>query len=126
MVDPSSPGGARRFCLGRKDRLKARDDIKEAFARGRKAGCSGAKLFFRENGLAVNRVAFTFARKYGNAVRRNRSRRLSREAYRLTKADLKKGYDLVLLVYPGADSFEARTRQLAVLFEKAGLKSEGR
>jgi ribonuclease P protein component len=74
-----------------------------------------------QNGLPVNRIAFTFARKYGNAVQRNRSRRLSREVYRLLKARLCTGYDLVLLVYPGKDTFNDRMEQLETLFQKAGL-----
>jgi ribonuclease P protein component len=74
------------------------------------------------NGLAHNRIAFTLARKYGNAVERNRARRLSREAYRLTKNQLKTGYDFVLLVYPGQDQLKNRLEQLDLLFSKAGLQ----
>ncbi|WP_369695313.1 ribonuclease P protein component [Gracilinema caldarium] len=103
------------------ERLKGREEIRRAFADGRKFSCNGAKLFVVQNGLPVNRIAFTFARKYGNAVQRNRSRRLSREVYRLLKARLCIGYDLVLLVYPGADTFADRLEQLETLFRKAGL-----
>jgi ribonuclease P protein component len=78
-------------------------------------------LFFRGNGLAHNRIAFTFARKYGNAVERNRARRLGREAYRYMRNRLKGGFDLVLLVYPGKDTLTGRQEQLKVLFSKAGL-----
>jgi ribonuclease P protein component len=73
------------------------------------------------NELGYNRIAFTFTRKYGNAVERNHSRRLSREAYRLLKNDFRKGYDLVLLVYPGRDAFSLRMEQLWLLFNRAGL-----
>ena len=71
--------------------------------------------------LPYNRIAFAFARKFGNAVERNRSRRLSREAYRLIRNELRNGYDLVLLVYPGRDDFSARLNQLRELFIRAGL-----
>jgi ribonuclease P protein component len=114
----------KQFRFTRKERLKGRTEIKEAFARGRKASCPGAKLFVVENGSGKNRIAFTFARKFGNAVERNRSRRLSREAYRLGKVHLKSGFDLVLLVYPGRDDLPRRTEQLTALFMKAGLLSE--
>ena len=73
------------------------------------------------NGLAYNRIAFTFSRKFGNAVERNYSRRLSREVYRLLRNELLKGYDLVLLIYPGRDDFSARRDQMRELFSKAGL-----
>lgn len=116
MIDPVPAA-----TFPRKERLKGGDDIKRAFARGRKASCPGAKLFYFENGTDENRVAFTFARKYGNAVERNRSRRLSREAYRLMKSRFKRGFDLVILVYPGGDDFPVRVRQFESLFLKAGL-----
>jgi len=78
------------------------------------------------NGLPHNRIVITFVRKYGNAVQRNRARRLGREAYRLMKGTLKTGYDLVLLVYPrtkeaGRSSLGESTLQLQTLFRKAGL-----
>ena len=109
------------FRFRRCERLKGREQIKRVFAQGRSVTCSGAKLFLMRNGLPENRIVFTFARKYGNAVTRNRSRRLSREAFRFTSSGLSPGHDLVLLVYPGKDAFAARVRQLHILFSKAGL-----
>ncbi|MDR2757912.1 MAG: ribonuclease P protein component [Spirochaetaceae bacterium] len=105
----------------RVERLKKKDGIRGIFKRGKSVTCSGAKLFFIKNGLPHNRIVFTFGRKYGNAVKRNRSRRVGREAYRHIRNELKTGYDLVLLVYPGNDSFAGRMEQLRVLFSKAGF-----
>jgi ribonuclease P protein component len=112
------------FRLTRAERLKKREEIQQVFSQGRRVSCPGAKLFILKNGLDINRIAFTFARKYGNAVQRNRSRRLSREAYRLSGASLRRGFDFVLLVYPGGDLFQNRTRQLAALFSKAGISEK--
>jgi ribonuclease P protein component len=83
--------------------------------------CPGVKLFMNRNGLAHNRVAISFPRKYGNAVERNHSRRLSRETYRLLQGELRQGYDLALLVFPGRDVFSLRMEQLRFLFSRAGL-----
>jgi ribonuclease P protein component len=104
--------------------------------------CYGAKLFYIETTPPAGerpgrRIAFTFARKFGNAVERNRSRRLSREAYRHLRPRLAMGYDMVLLVYPlkpdsrprlpdsavpaPENDFEQRLRQLKTLFGRAGL-----
>ena len=109
------------FRFRRSQRLKGRLLIKRVFAEGRCITCSGAKLFILQNRLPINRIVFTFTRKYGNAVMRNRSRRLSREAYRLMSSRLRTGYDLVLLVYPGMDDFASRGEQLRILFSKAGF-----
>jgi ribonuclease P protein component len=86
-----------------------------------------------KNSLSHNRICFTFIRGFGNAVERNRARRLGREAYRLLRPRLAGGYDLILLVYPetpGTDNtaaarkksgFAVRSGQMRFLFTKAGL-----
>jgi ribonuclease P protein component len=109
------------FRFRQNERLKKKEEIRAVFNHGKGVNCPGAKLFRLENGLSHNRIAFTFARKFGNAVERNRARRLSREAYRFIRNRLKSGYDLVLLVYPGRDFLASRMDQLKTLFFKAGL-----
>jgi ribonuclease P protein component len=117
----SQAGGDFRF--RRKEHLKKGEDIRRVFKQGRVVPCALAKLFVVRNELPYNRIVFTFARKFGNAVERNRARRLSREVYRLLRNALEPGFDLVLLLYPGGDSFDNRMEQLKILFRKAALLS---
>jgi ribonuclease P protein component len=63
----------------------------------------------------------TLVRKYGNAVKRNRAKRVVREAYRNMKASLKSGYDMVIILYPDEDTYRTRQRQLQRLFQGAAL-----
>ena len=104
-----------------KERIKKSGDIQRLFKKGKRVHTDGAKLFFACTGADANRIAFALPRGFGNAVRRNRCKRLSREAYRLLRADMCTGYDMVLLVYPGSDSFEKRCAQMRDLCGKAGL-----
>jgi ribonuclease P protein component len=127
------PESGNRF--RRQEHLKRRVEITRVFKKGRAVVCPGAKLFFLVNGMSHNRIVITFARKYGNAVRRNRARRTSREAYRLMKKELRTGYDLVLLIYPrpaglsgvsGPDNpaepdLAESARRFKTLFRKAGI-----
>jgi len=78
-----------------------------------------------ENDLSGNRICFTFSRGFGNAVERNRARRLGREAYRNLKPRLRGGFDLILLVYPEepAPVFKKRVKDLEYLLTRAGLLS---
>jgi ribonuclease P protein component len=52
------------------------------------------------NDLGHPRLGLSVSRKVGTAVRRNRIRRLLREAFRLMQHDLPRGYDLVLVLRP--------------------------
>ncbi|MCL1928393.1 MAG: ribonuclease P protein component [Treponema sp.] len=111
------------------EHLKKKVEITGVFKKGRTVGYSGIKLFFLANEFPYNRIVITFTRKYGNAVQRNRARRLVREAYRLMKGGLKTGYDLVFLIYPRTESSPSKREdglsktavQLQILFKKAGM-----
>jgi ribonuclease P protein component len=52
-------------------------------------------LSVKPNG-GESRVGLSVSRKYGNAVRRNRLRRLYREAFRLHRHELPSGLDFVM------------------------------
>ena len=108
----------------RDERIKNPADFKKLFKNGKKISIQGAKIFFMENGLEINRVGFPLIRGYGNAVQRNLSKRYSREVYRLLKSHLNTGYDILFLVYPGNDSFSSRCDQFRLLLNKAGLIKE--
>ena len=108
----------------RSERVKRSEEIQNLFKNGKRITIHGAKLFILPNSLEKNRIAFTLPRNYGNAVMRNRCKRLSREAYRQIKAQLKTGYDMIFLVYPGNDLFQARCAMLYSLVKKAGILVE--
>lgn len=105
----------------KKEHIKRPDEIKNLFKNGKNVSVSGAKLFYLLNDKKINRIAFTLSRGYGHAFQRNASKRFSREIFRSFKTYLNTGYDLLLLVYPGNDSFSTRYVQFRSLCEKAGL-----
>ena len=108
----------------REERIKNPADFKNLYKAGKKISIPGAKLFYLENNLEINRVGFPLMRGYGNAVERNLSKRYSREVYRIIKSHLNTGYDMLFLVYPGNDSFHSRCEQFRSLCQKAGLLKE--
>ena len=105
----------------KKEHVKSSSEIRMLFSEGKKVSTNGAKLFYLPNQLGINRIAFTLPRGYGKAVDRNKSKRLSREIYRHCKANMKLGYDMVLLVYPNSSSFKERCEQFHFLCQKANL-----
>lgn len=107
--------------LPRVQRVRSVKDFRTLFKSAR-VSTMGAKLFFAPNGLPYNRLALTLPHGYGNAVKRNRSKRVSRAAYRSLKTHLKTGYDFLVMIYPtGGDDCNTRKKQLTALFKKAGV-----
>lgn len=64
---------------------------------GRKFQTASFIIFIKFNSLDILRIGVTAGRKVGNAVKRNRIKRLIREFFRLNKAGIKIGIDIVVI-----------------------------
>jgi len=81
--------------------IKKNAEYRKVYGRGKSVADRNLVLFFLENNLRISRFGFTVSRKIGNAVMRNRIRRLFRESCRLNMDKFPEGYDLVLLARRG-------------------------
>jgi len=97
MATPLPPG----LRLGRALRLKQRRDFTSIRLKGERLsqGCLIAN-WRRLTPASRSRVGVVTSGKLGNAVARNRARRLLREAFRLHQTDLAAPVDLVLIARP--------------------------
>lgn len=80
-------------------------------------------ISYRPNSLPHNRYGFITAKHLGNAVKRNRVRRLMRECVRLQHPHIKQGYDVVFIARPPivAKPFQQVHRIVYDLLRRAGL-----
>jgi ribonuclease P protein component len=76
-------------------------DFQRAYRRRASASDRVLLLFGCQNGLNHPRLGLSVSRKVGNAVVRNRWKRLIREAFRLTRETLPGGLDLVVIPRQG-------------------------
>src|SRR5258708_9099954 len=79
------------------EHLRRPGDFRRAYDGKRSVSDERLIVYACENGLPHCRLGLSVSRKFGGAVQRNKLRRLYREAFRLTKAELPAGLDLVLI-----------------------------
>lgn len=81
--------------------LKLNKEFRRLYGRGNCQVTPTVVLYALENNCGTNRIGITTAKKIGNAVKRNRARRVIRTSFRNLEKSLSKTYDFV---------FVARTR----------------
>ena len=89
--------------LGKKLRITRRDEFSRMFEQGRKRSDGLVTLFVLPNELGFARLGVAVATRHGNAVRRNRVKRLAREAFRLLAEQLPAGWDYMVVPRSGRE-----------------------
>ena len=103
--------------------LRKQSDFSRVYKQGKSKGSRFAVILYRRNGLRFTRTAFVASKKVGNSVKRNRSRRLMRAAYRNLEPNIKSGYDIIFVARAaiiGCKEPEVE-RQLKKTLESAGI-----
>jgi len=109
----------------RPDVLRYKRDFDRLYKKGRSTGDKYIVVFHFTNGLSYTRKAFLASKKVGNAVARNRARRLMKESFRKLEKEVKPGKDILLIarstiVGTGCAEVEASMRNA---LSKSGLLS---
>ena len=78
-------------------RLRRPADFERVYSERRSASDGRITVCCRPNGLTYSRLGLSVSSRIGNAVVRNRWKRLLREAFRLSLADLPSGMDLIAI-----------------------------
>ena len=81
----------------KKNVLRRKEDFSAIYNRGKSLGERYIVLFYKKNNLGYTRTAFLASKKVGNAVMRNRARRLMKESVRQLSGRLPEGYDLIFI-----------------------------
>ena len=123
MCPSAMTQNARPLTLPQTHRMKTPAEFERCYARKRSASDGVLIVYACENDLAHPRLGCSVSRKVGNAVVRNRYKRLFREAFRLAQHELPAGVDLILIPRPGPEpALDAVRASLVKLAQQAARK----
>jgi ribonuclease P protein component len=78
-------------------RIRRRGEFLKVQREGRRYTHSRLTILYRQNGTEMSRLGVTVSKKVGNSPVRSRIKRVLREAFRLDRAALPAGLDIVLV-----------------------------
>lgn len=100
----------RRYRFRPYNRLRKSRDFELVAKEGLKRHNEYLVINYRDRGdNKATRLGIITTRRLGKATRRNRLRRLVREAFRLSLSDIKRGFDIVVVVREKAKNCDSKT-----------------
>lgn len=90
----------RQYRLRRSHRLSGKCAFEAVYAEKLRQPLGPICLCAKPNDLGHPRLGLSVSRRVGGAVKRNRIKRLLREAFRIGQHDWPGAYDVVIVVYP--------------------------
>ncbi len=85
----------------KKERLLKRKEFQKVFDEGKVFSNDQVTVYALLNDDPVSRLGLVVGRKFGNSPKRNRFKRIFREAYRLNKNILSMGVDIIIIPRSG-------------------------
>ena len=113
------------YKFNRRERLGLDRDVESVLREGRRVSDETLSLAWLGRAGTLRRIALRVPKRLGNAVDRNRVKRVLREIFRKEKSRIRPGTDMVLIVRPfpqlaGMSFGELRDKSVS-LFKKAGI-----
>lgn len=93
--------------------LNNNKDFLTLYKKGKYIVSKVAVVYYRKNKMPFNRLGITAGKKIGNAVCRNRAKRVIRQAYRENEINMPIGYDFVIVARAVTGSGTVKSTQVS-------------
>lgn len=89
----------KKFSFFKKNRLSNNCDFENVLKNGKHLKCKFFTLKILKNNLEYPRLGIRINKKISNAVKRNKTKRMIREIFRMNKNEFNENIDIVLIPY---------------------------
>lgn len=96
--------------------LKKNNEFRTIYKKGRYKAGKYLVMYVLPNKRDFNRIGITTGKKFGNSVQRNRMKRIIRESYRLSREQMKVGYDIIFMARASERKADSPNRKLKAVF----------
>ena len=103
------------------EKLGKNPEFQKVYKQGRSKANKYLVMYVKTGESGPSRYGFSVSKKVGNSVVRHRVTRLIREAYRLNRANIDVGYDIVIVARPASKDKKCQDIESA-LMHLCGLK----
>lgn len=87
-------------------RVKSKIEFENIIKTGKKISDSYFVIYYKERGLLFSRFGISLSKKFGNAVKRNRYKRILREIIRKNQNKFKNAYDYIIIMKKNCDGLD--------------------
>ena len=114
--------------MAKVETLKKAKEFKKVFDKGRSIADKNVVIYYLPCFNCEARIGFIVSKKNGNAVCRNRLKRLLKEVFRLNMDKIENNYDLIVIprLPINKKNFSEIERSILKVSEKAGILKERR
>ncbi len=107
------------------ERITTKKAYQDIFERGARISGAFMKIHYTF-GEKERKIGIIISRRIKGSIKRNRYKRILREAYRTNKSEIPKDMKLVVVVFRDihVDNYETATKGLMALVRKAGINEK--
>ena len=113
----------KKFGFPKRFRVLKTPEFKRCYKKGTRAKGKFFILVLCNNSMNLTRLGLSISAKYGKAYKRNKFKRIIREAFRLIRPELEKGFDVIIVLpktmKPEIPKLEEAKEEIKSLFQNA-------
>lgn len=110
--------------INKEEKIKSKSEFIRVFKIGKKIESEKLKIYFKKDYINISRFSIVTSKKLGNAVQRNRIKRVIREVYRKNKEYFEGGINWIFIPRGKWEKIDYYTTERVILDAIKGIEKK--